>query len=337
MAGSALRFIGGLFDMGKFNEKEYLSLHLDVAEAVKAGVFKNGYEHYVRHGKAEGRAASLADNLSPRKKVLSPREKAVFHLVNKTGLGLEIGPSHNPMAPKRAGYKVHILDHATADELRAKYQEHGLNLDNIEEVDFVWKGEPLSDLIGQTKCYDWIIASHVIEHVPDLISFLQQCEALLKPGGVLSLVVPDKRYCFDFFQPPSTTGAVLDAFQEKRTRPSAGQVFNHFANAASRTNAISWSDDDRGGADGLVHTFENAKQQWNCRIETEDYIDVHCWRFTPESFALMLSDINRLGLVGLGIQAQFPTSGCEFYVSLGLTKQPSTEKIDRIELLETIN
>lgn len=264
---------------------------------------------YLRHGKAEGRAACHADSLSPR-------EKAVFNLINKAGQGLEIGPSHNPIAPKKAGYKVHILDHATADELRAKYQGHGLNLDNIEEVDFVWKGQPLPDLIGQTQFYDWIIASHVIEHVPDLISFLQQCEQLLKPTGVLSLVVPDKRYCFDYFQPLSTTGMVLDAFQEKRTRPSAGQVFDHFANAASRTNAIAWSDDDRG-ADGLIHKFEDAKQQWKSSIETEEYIDVHCWRFTPESFTLMLSDINRLGLVGLGIKAQFPTSGCEFYVSLG--------------------
>ena len=316
--------------MTKFNELDYLSLYPDVAAAVKAGAFKNGYEHYLRHGKAEGRAACRADSLSPR-------EKAVFHFINKTGQGLEIGPSHNPIAPKKAGYKVHILDHATADELRAKYQGHGLNLDNIEEVDFVWKGQPLPDLIGHTQCYDWIIASHVIEHVPDLISFLQQCEQLLKPAGVLSLVVPDKRYCFDYFQPLTTTGMVLDAFQEKRTRPSAGQVFDHFANAASRNNAIAWSDDDRGGANGLIHTFENAKQQWKSRTETKDYIDVHCWRFQPESFAFILSDLNHLGLVGLGIQAQFPTSGCEFYVSLSRNIKEKSSESSRLSKLARVH
>jgi len=228
--------------MHTFNESEYLANYPDVAAAVKAGAFKSGYEHYQKHGKFEGRQPDG----------LSPRERAVFHLIDKQGFGLEIGPSHNPIASKKKGYKVQILDHCTADELRAKYQGHGLNLDNIEEVDFVWQGQPLPELIGKTQCYDWIIASHVVEHIPDLISFLRQCEQLLKPNGVLSLVVPDKRYCFDYFQPLSTTGMLIDAYTQNRKRPSAGQVFDHFANAATANGAIAWSPDYRGG--GQTHS-----------------------------------------------------------------------------------
>ena len=98
------------------------------------------------------------------------REEKVFHLLDKKGLGLEIGPSLNPIAPKKKGFNVHILDHASSEELRHRYQGHGVNLDNIEEVDFVWNGETFYELIGKSNCYDWIIASHVIEYVPDLIS-----------------------------------------------------------------------------------------------------------------------------------------------------------------------
>jgi len=315
--------------MHTFNESEYLANYPDVAAAVKAGAFKSGYEHYQKHGKFEGRQPDG----------LSPRERAVFHLIDKQGFGLEIGPSHNPIASKKKGYKVQILDHCTADELRAKYQGHGLNLDNIEEVDFVWQGQPLPELIGKTQCYDWIIASHVVEHIPDLISFLRQCEQLLKPNGVLSLVVPDKRYCFDYFQPLSTTGMLIDAYTQNRKRPSAGQVFDHFANAATANGAIAWSPDYRGGgADALIHTDQQAESQWHQANTTDEYIDVHCWRFTPESFALILSDINRLGLVGLGIQAQFPTSGCEFYVSLGSVGNtqplPNSDRIEHLKNLQ---
>lgn len=110
-----------------------------------------------------------------------PRNHKVMLELDAKGLGLEIGPSFNPVAPKRAGYKVHILDHLDADGLRKKYPH--LKPENIEEVDFVWHGEPLAELIGQTGVYDWIVASHVIEHVPDLITFLQQCAQLLKPTG----------------------------------------------------------------------------------------------------------------------------------------------------------
>lgn len=92
--------------------------------------------------------------------------------------------SHNSLAPKKEGLNVHIPDDASADELREKHKGHGVNLENIEEVDFVWRGEPLHELVGRQQSYDWFIASHVIEHSPALIIFLAECERLLKPDGV---------------------------------------------------------------------------------------------------------------------------------------------------------
>ena len=246
---------------------------------------------------------------------------------------MEVGPSHNPIAPKKRGFNVHILDHATAADLRAKYSGHDVNLDNIEDVDFVWTGEPFSELIGRTACYDWIIASHVIEHVPDLIVFLQQCEVLLKIDGVLSLVIPDKRYCFDHFVPPTSMGNLLDAWSEKRKRPSPGQVFDFFANASKRDGNIAWSPGN-GGANALAHTLAEAQAIWTHSRSTSEYVDVHCWRFTPTSFRLVLSDMQALGLTHLGIKAEFDTSGCEFYVSLGKGGHPA--RLDRLAELKRL-
>lgn len=79
-------------------------------------------------------------------------------------------------------------------------------------------------MIGKADCYDWIIASHVIERVPDLISYLQQCEALLKSDGILSLVIPDKRYCFDYFSSSSSTENMLDAYAEKTGAAATGYI-----------------------------------------------------------------------------------------------------------------
>ena len=76
-------------------------------------------------------------------------EKALF-LVDRNGIGLEIGPSFNPIAPKKAGFNVEVLDHATKEELVEKYKSHnGVNVENIEQVDFVWQGEPLDEIIGR--------------------------------------------------------------------------------------------------------------------------------------------------------------------------------------------
>ncbi|MDO9268603.1 MAG: methyltransferase domain-containing protein [Methylobacter sp.] len=309
-----------------FNEAEYLAANPDVAAAVKNRKFRSGREHYELYGKREGRILNrlFGETL---------REKKVFHLLDKTGMGLEIGPSHNPIAPKKKGFNVHILDHASAAELREKYQGHDVNLDNIEEVDFVWHGENFQDLIGKTNCYDWVIASHVIEHAPDLISYLQQCEALLKPTGILSLVVPDKRYCFDYFSSSSSTGNVLDAYAEKRVRPSPGQIFDHIADASKRNGNIAWASDEQGGADEVAHTFVAAQAHWAQAVSTTDYMDAHCWRFTPASFRLLISDLLNLGLINLDIKAEFDTMGCEFYVSLGKISDAHMA-LERLTLLQ---
>ncbi len=41
--------------VGEFNEELYLSLHPDVAQAVRQGYFVSGKEHYLKYGRGEGR------------------------------------------------------------------------------------------------------------------------------------------------------------------------------------------------------------------------------------------------------------------------------------------
>jgi len=92
---------------------------------------------------------------------MNRKQKALRH-VNREGFGVEIGPSHNPIAPKREGFKVHIIDHTTREQLVHKYRTEPVALDNIEEVDFVWHAEPYAELTGKLVDYDWVIPSNVI-------------------------------------------------------------------------------------------------------------------------------------------------------------------------------
>ena len=255
-------------------------------------------------------------------------------LIDKNGLGLEIGPSYSPFAPKKHGFNVHILDISSAEELRTKFKTFDVDIENIEEVDYVWHGEPYSELIKHEEYYDWIIASHVIEHTPNLISFLNECEKLLKPTGVLSLVIPDKRYCFDYFHGTTSTGEFLDAFEQKRTRPSPGKVFDHCAREVTCNGIPVWSPEIRGEF-ALAHEFSATFRHWELARTTETYIDVHNWRFTPSSFRLVIADLQALGLTSFGIQIEFDTTGCEFYVTLGKQgNQKTLDSSNRIELLK---
>ena len=313
-------------ELNLFNEKCYLQANPDVLAAVEARQISSGMKHFQKYGYSEGRPLKLVG--------VSRRAEKVLLEINTAGDGLEIGPSHNPIAPKSAGYKVEIVDHLSAEDLRKKYKEHNLQLEKIEEVDYVWSGEKLSNLVGKHHHYDWIIASHVVEHIPDLISFFQECEKLLKKNdGVLCLVVPDMRFCFDCLSPLTTVGELLDAFESKRSKPTPGQIFNHYSRAALRDGAIAWSQKDHGEI-SFAHDFSEALQVYQSAIDSSNYVDVHCWRFTPKSFELIINDLYDLGLVGLSVKSFYDTAGCEFHVNLEVSEsKQALSNSDRLSRL----
>ena len=149
------------------------------------------------------------------------------------------------------------------------------------------------------------------------------------------MVIPDKRFCFDYHSPITSTGNLLDAYIAKRKRPTPGQTFDYIANSIKRNGRIAWSSDQAGGTDSLIHTSEQAKDYFYKALDSEEYIDIHCWRFTPSSFRLLISDLINLGLISIEIKADFGTSGCEFYVSLGKTKDTHLN-VDRLANLQKI-
>lgn len=147
-------------------------------------------------------------------------------------------------------------------------------------------------------------------------------------GIVLSLIIPDKRYCFDCFNPITSTGEVLDACQQARTPPTAGKVFDHFANAAKCDGRIAWG---VGTSGQLSLTHSEAAAKWQYANASADYIDVHNWRCTPASFRLILHDLRNLGLLKLQERAFFATEGCEFYFTLGADRVDAIQ-YDRLKL-----
>lgn len=263
------------------------------------------------------------------------RRDKILHLVDREGLGLEFGPSHAPLAPKREGFRVQVLDHLDAEGLRRKYKNHPVDLEQIEEVDFVWGGGSYGDLIGDTRCYDWIIASHVIEHTPNLIGFLQECELLLKAGGVLSLAIPDKRYCFDAYRPISGLGRIVDSHVRGDCIHSPGTVCEYFMNVVSRGGRIAWEKGFDGRSE-IIHGSEEAIAKRDEVARDGVYLDLHAWCFVPSSFRLLLNDLFELGYLRLREAAFFPSAGSEFYVTLSAKGEgPGCSRLDLLQAVET--
>jgi 2-polyprenyl-6-hydroxyphenyl methylase/3-demethylubiquinone-9 3-methyltransferase len=81
----------------------------------------------------------------------------------------------------RLGAAVTGLDPApeTIEAARSHAQAQGLAIDYIAAT--------TDDLAAQHRQFDCVVAMEVVEHVPDVATFLRSCAALLKPGGLLIL------------------------------------------------------------------------------------------------------------------------------------------------------
>jgi hypothetical protein len=263
------------------------------------------------------------------------REEKILRHISKDGCGVEIGPSHSPIAPKRKGYNVHIIDHMSREQLITKYKNHGVRLNSIEEVDFVWHGENYSDLTGKTKYYDWLIASHVIEHTPDLIGFLKDCGTILKNDGVISLVVPDKRYCFDHFRPITGLSKVIDNHFQLNNIHTPGTVAEYYLNVVKKDGNIGW-DATSSGKYSFVHSLEDALQGMTSVLDDKKFLDVHAWCFVPHSFRLIIHDLFNLGLIPFKEMDFSPTIGCEFYMTLSRNgKGIDTSRLEMLDKIES--
>lgn len=276
------------------------------------------------------------------------RKERLLSGITKEMKGLEIGPSINPIVPKREGYQVETIDHTDKQGLIDKYltdEQSKDKIDQIEEVDYVWNGGSYLELTNRPGYYDYVIACHVIEHTVDMIGFLQDCQAMLKDKGRLILAVPDKRFEFDLYKPVTTTGQLIDVHQLGRPFHSYGSVVDHFFHAVNGgirltpdKNQVtdSWGnynvrDDElvfpKHNIKSLKPVFEMAKKQ-------EEYVDIHRFVYTPASFELLIHELALLDIVHFKVESISKAIGYEFIVKLVKDDSASSGEIDENEELK---
>ena len=132
--------------------------------------------------------------------VADSRRRTIWGLFDfSQGRGLEIGPLHSAIA-ERGRADVSYLDVFSRDELVETYRDDPLvDTGLIPEIDYCLSDggriRPLDEASAPGAPFDWVMASHVVEHVPDLVTWLRQLAAVVCDDGALVLAVPDRRYC----------------------------------------------------------------------------------------------------------------------------------------------
>jgi hypothetical protein len=260
---------------------------------------------------------------------VTSREKILYGIDIARSKGLEIGPLANPLVPKEAG-EVYYVDRAPTEEIIRWYRIDGtVAVDQIVEIDFVWGDRSLSQCVGGLR-FDYCVAAHVVEHVPDLITWFQEIGDILVDGGIAAFSIPDKRYTFDILRPLTVPADLLDAYARKLRRPSIRHIYDHFSSFTEVDVEQAWRPDFDPG---------KLKPAWDARfayahsmhaINNDRYVDSHCWVFSADSFIGLLATLSELGLIDFMIHRFFevPELHFEFVVQLEkISPQlPSEEK-----------
>ncbi|MFL6088544.1 MAG: methyltransferase domain-containing protein [Aeromicrobium sp.] len=235
--------------------------------------------------------------------------------------GVEIGAYYNPITPRSQGFRaVHLdlLDGEVQRE-RATADPHltAADVERIEPVELVGSAVNIADLVTAkygAEEFDYVVSSHNLEHLPNPIKFLQGCQQILRSGGVLSMALPDLRYCFDFYRTRTEVAEWLEAYEENRTRPTRAQLFQWQALASNVEGNATWD----ASASSFPVPWDlmwRAVEYWEGTAEPE-FLDAHCWVFTPASFRLLIEDLRHLGFHQFDVESISPPSGCEFFVHL---------------------
>ena len=205
------------------------------------------------------------------------------------GRGIEIGALHNPMSvdPRRA--TVRYVDRVPLDGQRAHYPE--LAGYTLVEPDIVADADQLPMLKDGSE--DFVIANHLMEHLPDPIGALKEWYRVLRPGGILFLALPDKRLIFDKDRPRTTLAHLLAYHQDR----------------GMGTHASHYEEYSR-----LVHkkTGEELQQDIASLLAREYSIHFHVW--IPEDIDELLAYLHDRGGLPWKILEQMDSTGSDEFI-----------------------
>lgn len=248
-------------------------------EVYKALGLTNRERVYLDIGSATAGAFG-EDVISASFPLAAGRREAVLGRIPADGAGLELSPGATPIVEK-ASRNVLYCDKFGPEEWPKLYPGA-----KFVDVDAVLADRALDQVFFKDQ-FDYIVSSHVIEHIPDFIQFFISASNVLRSNGVIVSLLPDKRYTFDVLRRISSVEDIESAHLAKLTNPSQAMIEDFYRNCDMNATAEGlWSGTYKPQRS---HTSEQASSQISGADPKK--IDSHCFTFTPDSFKILIEHV----------------------------------------------
>jgi len=202
---------------------------------------------------------------------------------------LEIGPLYSPNIRKEEGIDVSYTDIRSTEDVKNFYKAYpDVPNNEIVDIDYVIGDGTYAECFKNVEKFDYIIATHVIEHIPQLIFFFQDIPHILNPKGRLCLTIPYKRYCFDHFRCSTSFAESYDIYM-RGTKNCPSRILDFFMNFTPENDAAYWWK-NQNSFDHIAPVdtrFASAKDAY-AQAMNGTYFDAHFSVFTPETFLMFL-------------------------------------------------
>jgi predicted SAM-dependent methyltransferase len=232
--------------------------------------------------------------------------------------GIEIAPLNRAIVAKTAGDVIYVdrLSHAELCQVHAG--SPFFKQEDILRVDVALGDRSIGKAAPAGRSFDYVVASHVVEHIPDLVTWFADLGSLLCPLGTMRLAVPDRHFTFDYVRRESKTSEVLPAHVLKAVSPTPQMMLDHYLNVRAVDFIAAWNGPLDPAKLTRFHTPEFAIEQARRAVSEHLYPEVHCSTFTPASFAEVFGDLAEFGLLGFECQSLIPArpSTFEFFVTM---------------------
>jgi SAM-dependent methyltransferase len=146
---------------------------------------------------------AVINRLYPPSRAFAVSRRAQHHCV---GQGIEIGASaQNPF-----GLRTRNVDFTGSMDTVFKLEEKRL-VGRAARVDIVASADsiPLSD-----SSEDFVVSSHVLEHVVDPVRCLLEWDRIVKPGGVIFMIIPHKERTADDSRPRTNLKHLVEDYEQ---------------------------------------------------------------------------------------------------------------------------
>ena len=269
---------------------------------------------------------------------MTRNEKILAGLDLRTAVGLEIGALDKPIIPPSSPH-VFYVDHADSEALRCKdLADPYVNVNRLVHVSGVWGEASLAEAAARVAPVDFVVASHVLEHVPDLIAWLQELASVLKPHGEVRLAIPDRRYTFDVLRAETRASDVLASHLVRARRPQAREILDYMTHLVSVDTWKIWDGSQDTASLTRQSSIEDGVTVARDSADNGNYHDVHCWVFTPLSFAALMHDLAAASYHPFKCASFLPTerNTNEFFATLQMCGDPMEAAASWLQLQRDI-